>query len=228
MTNETGTVEVRDPSASSVALLLFGLLVGLLLLPALLGCRPSAAEAAPALTLDDPIVRLQGTGLWVVGTWRLGPDDGLGPIDSIVTTAGLNTGSGGGRHGLPPTAVRDSFAMPKPAAGATTSGFFCAQTKRRSLLSTSACKPWSYTTPDQAPPPPVLDTPRVLGLRLWPDPGKVLAGAPRQFCAFGILSDSTVVRDSKPAGHPGIRYCDSVGQALYGARYASASSREAP
>ncbi len=198
------------------------------------GCRPERAEARTAgpLTLADPVVRAQGSSIWVVASWRLGPSDGLGAIDSVITTSGTDSGGAPQRHALAPAATRDSFSFARPQPGSSATGYVCAATKRRGLLSPTACKPWSYTAPDQAPPPPLLDTVRIVALRIWPDPATALAAATQQalrlpasraqvqFCAFATMGDQSVVRDQKPFGHPGAAYCDSVGRALYGTRYA--------
>lgn len=79
-----------------------------------------------------------------------------GSPDSVLTRvagAGISLA-----HRLPATVVRDSFLLTRPAMAQTVSGQACVQSKRRGQLSNEVCRSWSYTEPDQPPPPPVIDS----------------------------------------------------------------------
>lgn len=86
-----------------------------------------------------------------------------GGPDSVFTRVNGGTVQAHRRAAIGPATVADSFTTPRPAPNATINGLACVQVKRRGLLSVEVCSstPWTYTEPDQQPPPPVVNPPTV-------------------------------------------------------------------
>jgi hypothetical protein len=150
---------------------------------------PSGAQPAPKW-LKVSTTRATATTFRIRLSWTA-----AGTPDSILTRA-TNAGSLSG-HRLPGTAVRDSFVVPVPVLGSTTSGTACVQSKRRGLLSTEVCAPWTFANVDVAPPPPVIDSVRtdttVAAFVVKPEVVNLLAGQSQQFCGFVQFGDGQVV-----------------------------------
>jgi hypothetical protein len=103
-------------------------------------------------------------------------------------------------HRLRVPVARDSFALTRPAAGTSRTGFICVQTKRSAASDTSAtvCKPWAYTEPVGSLPPPVIDSVRadtlVVALKILPHSVALTAPAglafpKQQFCPVYTMGD---------------------------------------
>lgn len=107
--------------------------------------RRVAAEASA----DGPNVKIRVT-------YQL-----TGGPDSVFTRVNGGTVQSHRRPATGLATVADSFTTPRPAIGVTINGLACVQVKRRGLLSAEVCSstPWTYTEPDQDPPPPVVNPP---------------------------------------------------------------------
>lgn len=141
--------------------------------------------------------RAQAGQFWVKLSYQL-----PGGPDSVITRVASSQASS--VHRLAASRLRDSFLLNEPPIATTLSGQGCAQSKRRGLLSTEVCRGWSYTTPDQPPPPPVLDSVRadtvVIGGRivtqkaptmLGPNHAVVLPGQTATYCMVFTFGDGS-------------------------------------
>lgn len=113
-----------------------------------------AAQPSPR-NLTVTVLPTQDNTFRVTLTYQL-----PGNPDSAITTIRQQT-SVIAMHRLGPV-TRDSFSLPRPAAGTTFLATACVQSKRRVSADTSAtvCRAFSFTSPSAPLPPPVIDTVR--------------------------------------------------------------------
>lgn len=189
-----------------------------------LACTPVAAEK-PRLTISTPRIAVQAATITVSHTVRLAADDGGGPVDSLIVTE-----SGSGQPTQTKRLVAQatqvvSFIWTKPAIGQTITGTITAQVKRRALVSATASRTWSFTTPDQAPPPPIIDTALVISrLDLKPDSVRLGTGQQVQFCAFIAFKDGAVAMRGQDGPVCSAAYTALIPKFPSGAQQAKADS----
>jgi hypothetical protein len=186
----------------------------------------TAPQAADSIRATAFLQTSDTTARMVLRWWV--SDTGYTSTLSFGVDSGASWSGSDSRPGL---TTLDTVLVKSPPAGASWWYWFCVVDWRSGLSSALRCNRALYQRPAAPAPPDTTGTPSVtvLGLVAWPgtvtlggsnpDGSCSLAPCRQQFCAFATLSDGSVAGDLKPAGHPGIAYCDSVGRSLYGVRY---------
>lgn len=177
-----------------------------------------ATPSQPAVT-----VRLAGTQVWVVFGFTLpGTATSAGTVgDDSMGTAWAPQQT----HTLAAPVSKDSFAFPEPAAGATEKGYVGAKACNSAGCSAMQFNSWSFTAPLAVPPPPTIDSLRVVGMSHWPSAITVAVGQrARPICEYAHMGDGRVrLMETVSTGGtftPLAAVCDSAGRSLFGAAYA--------
>ncbi len=135
------------------------MILKLMTLAAVAGVLTAATKAEQ----NDPrrvtaVATASGSSIKIVLTYQLtgGPDSVITRIGGAVTVSHRLLAVGA-------ALARDSFLLPRPTPGTTVSGPAYVQAKRRGLVSIDvrAVPDWTYTEPDSAPPPPIVNPPVV-------------------------------------------------------------------
>lgn len=111
------------------------------------------------LTVDVTAVAVDSM-VRVTMTWRPGADDGYGALSGYLVSASGGLPLDADSAQVASNLRTATITLGPYALGSTQSGQGCVKALRRQRSSTPACKPWSVTLTDVAPPPPILDSVR--------------------------------------------------------------------